>query len=135
MAQLTRIPGESRNIMVESPREAWLHPSGWSRGEKTHREQYKCGRKESNQQTEYYSTWNSLKKTVAWLLKLKILLLQLSQKSKILTQTDPGSDQFNKLTEGTNWQVQTDIWKINSVCRWLRWSRKYHNSIWAKTAF
>jgi hypothetical protein len=28
MAQLTRIPGESRNIMVESPREAWLHPSG-----------------------------------------------------------------------------------------------------------
>eukprot|EP00063_Salmo_salar_P064092 XP_014038927.1 PREDICTED: uncharacterized protein LOC106592141 [Salmo salar] len=42
---------------------------------------------------EYYSTWNSLKKAVAWMLKLKRLLIQLSQKRKVLTQTDPGSDQ------------------------------------------
>ncbi|XP_052378933.1 uncharacterized protein LOC127931174 [Oncorhynchus keta] len=48
---------------------------------------------------EYYSTWNSLKKAVAWMLKLKKRLLQLSQKRNIFSQTGPDQSLTNSLKE------------------------------------
>ncbi|XP_043956787.1 uncharacterized protein LOC122822295 [Gambusia affinis] len=52
-----------------------------------------------NQLIEYYSSWYKLKKAIAWMLRLKEILLQLSQQRQLIQKTTSNADTVKRMNE------------------------------------